>query len=157
MNVANWSSIAILRDQSGFLFSTTAAALEELLTADRKNVSVRESVGVDRLRVDNALQQILSNGARIIFATVISSEVSLLLCRGSLLGLAWPATLWIFHTHTILDIISDSACELDILLPLLENVILLHSQLQQEDPDTVLVSGKTFREYRQGYTRNCII
>ena len=52
------------------------------------------------------------------------------------------------HGHLLID---NAVCDLEILLPALENVTLLHIPLQGRDLEDVLVSGRTYREYLDEY------
>ena len=46
---------------------------------------------------------------------------------------------------------NNAACDLEILIPALENVTLLDFSLQRRDLNDVLVSGRTYREYLDEY------
>ena len=52
------------------------------------------------------------------------------------------------HGHLL---INNAVCDLEILLPALENVTLLHIPLQGRYLDDVLVSSRTYREYLDEY------
>lgn len=153
MNAVNWTTIATVSDDVGIFFTSTTIALKDEVRANGKNISVTLSVRENEGIIDNALMLLRSNGARVIFASVTIPEAALLLCRAANNGLVWPAYIWIFHSRTVREFVNDPPCELDILNNALDSVILIDWHLQQQDPKTILVSGKTFIEFRQEYSQ----
>lgn len=152
-NAVNWSKIATVNDDSGIFFISTASAVRDRVKISGGNVTVTATVDDNPFTISNALQLIQNNGARIVFVSVTIPEASALMCGAAEAGLLWPAYVWIFHSRTLEELLSNPPCELDILLGALENVILLEVQLQQEDLEAVLVSGITFKEFRKLYTQ----
>ena len=84
------------------------------------------------------------NGARIIFASMAMPEAVCLICEAAKRNLVWPGYVWVFYSRTFQEFINNAVCDLEILLPALENVTLLHIPLQGRDLDDVLVSGHSF-------------
>lgn len=153
MNEANWTSVATVSDRFNVALLETALSLGKKVVEIGGKVSAHYVISNDQVTIDKILKQIQLSQQRIIFASVTNPEASALMCRAGTLGLVWPAYAWIFHSKTISDFMHNVPCEKDTLLNSLQNTTLLGVQLQQPDPGTVLVSGKTFSEFREDYTR----
>ena len=148
----NWTRVAQVYDGNGVLFRTTANTFRKEITSNTNyTLLVDQAVGIGSSFFQSALDLIQDAGARIIFASMAMPEAAYLICEAAKRNLIWPGYVWIFYSRTFEEFINNAVCDLEILLPALENVTLLHIPLQGRDLDDVLVSGRTYREYLDEY------
>ena len=148
----HWTRVAQVYDGNGVLFRTTANTFRKEITSNTNyTLLVDQAVGIGSSFFQSALDLIQDTGARIIFASMAMPEAAYLICEAAKRNLIWPGYVWVFYSRTIEEFINNAVCDLKILIPALENVILLHIPLQGRDLDDVLVSGRTYREYLDEY------
>ena len=152
MEKFSWTRVAQVYDGNGVLFRTTANTFRKEITSNTSyTLLVDYAVGIGSSFFQSALDLIQDTGARIIFASMAMPEAAYLICEAAKRNLIWPGYVWVFYSRTFEEFINNAVCDLEILLPALENVTLLHIPLQGRDLDDVLVSGHTYREYLDAY------
>ena len=148
----HWTRVAQIYDGNGVLFQTTADDFRNRITSNsRYTLLVEQAIDEGDSFIQSALDLIQNAGARIIFVSVTLPESVQLLCAAAKRNLIWPGYVWILYTRTLEEFINNAVCDLEILIPALENVTLLDLPLQGRDLDDVLVSGRTYREYLDEY------
>ena len=149
----NWTNIATVFDGSGVFFYSTALSFLDRARQLGKTSLVESAIeGTSDLYIDAMLASIQQNSVRIIYLSVSEAQSSVILCKAAELGLIWPDYVWIFSARSnVKEFLLDLPCQKEQLLKALENALLFHFQLQQLDPDTVLVSNNTYSEYYEQY------
>ena len=142
----SWTRVAQVYDGNGEHFRTTANTFRKEITLSTSyTLLVDQAVGIGSSFFQSALDMIQDTGARIIFASMAMPEAAYLICEAAKRNLIWPGYVWVFYSRTFEEFINNAVCDLEILLPALENVTLLHIPLQGRDLDDVLVSGHSFK------------
>ena len=148
----HWTRVAQIFDGNGVLFQTTANDFRNRIKSNSSyTLLVDQAIDEGDSFIQSALDLIQTAGARIIFVSVTLPESVQLLCAAAKRNLIWPGYVWILYTRTLEEFINNAVCDLEILIPALENVTLLDLPLQGRDLDDVLVSGRTYREYLDEY------
>ena len=156
MDRFNWSKISTVFDENGIYYYATARALV-IEVRKNKSRSVMLNIAIDESEdyIESAVDQIKSNGSRIIFVSSTPLEAARIMCAAKQRGLVSPGYQWIFHTHTLSRFVSnndDSRCSDQEILTAMENVILLQWQLIPDDTSKTVYSGKTIKELQALYT-----
>ena len=148
----HWTRVAQIFDGNGVLFQTTADDFRNRVKSNSSyTLLVDQAIDEGDSFIQSALDLIQNAGARIIFVSVTLPESVKLLCAAAKRNLIWPGYVWILYTRTLEEFINNAVCDLEILIPAIENVTLLDLPLQGRDLDDVLVSGRTYREYLDEY------
>ena len=93
-------------------------------------------------------------GERIVILSVGLEQAAEVLCSACKQSLHWPQLkhTWIVYEHQIEDFFhATSTCDNDTMRSALEGVFLIQYQLSINDPNKVMVSGQTYREYYGDY------
>ena len=152
MEKFSWTRVAQVYDGNGVLFRTIANTFRKEITSNTNHtLPVDQAISIGSSFFQSALDLIQDAGARIIFASMGMPEAAYLICEAAKRNLIWPGYVWVFYSQTFEEFINNAVCDLEILLPALENVTLLHVPLQGRDLDDVLVSGRTYKEYLDEY------
>ena len=101
--------------------------------------------------IDSLLIFLQKKTVRIVYVIATVSESARLLCRVANMNMIWPGYLWIFQGRGALEIIQFGACSMNLMTKALESVMFLNFQLDGRSPDDLLVSGKTYSQYRSDY------
>ena len=148
----HWTRVAQIFDGNGVLFQTTANDFRNRIKSNSSyTLLVDQAIDEGDSFIQSALDLIQTAGARIIFVSVTLPESVQLFCAAAKRNLIWPGYVWILYTRTLEEFINNAVCDLELLIPALENVTLLDLPLQGRDLDDVLVSGRTYREYLDEY------
>ena len=148
----HWTRVAQIYDGNGVLFQTTADGFRNRIKSNSSyTLLVDHAIDEGDLFIQSALDLIQTAGARIIIVSVTIPESVQLMCEAAKRNLIWPGYVWIFYFRNLEELTNNAACDLEILIPALENVTLLDFSLQRRDLNDVLVSGRTYREYLDEY------
>ena len=152
MDHFNWNKVSTIYDELELSFQTTAELFREVITKSASNTLVLH-LGIDDsdILIDHALDQIANKAARIIYASTTIPQSGILMCKAANRNLIWPGFVWIFQSVIQADIVKTKACDLEILNKALENVLFLTFPLNNRQPNDVLVSGKSYDQYRKKY------
>ena len=150
MEMFNWSRIATLHDQNGNYFLNTARNLVLKLTENGNQNTVLD-IAIDESEdyIESAVQQIKSNGTRVIFVSGTPLESAMIVCAAAQKNVIWPGYQWIFYSTDHEDLVSNLnslSCLSDQVLKAMESVILFKWQLVPDDLNTIVYSGKTIAE-----------
>ena len=158
MEKFKWTRVALVFDGNGVYFQTTADDFRRRIKSNSSyTLLVDQGTDGAGLFIPSILDFIQTVGARIVFVSVTELEAVRLICEAANRNLIWPGYAWIFQDISSeefmnnVELINNTVCDLEMLIPALENVTLLHIPLQGRVLDDVLVSGRTYREYLDEY------
>ena len=156
MDRFNWSTMSAIYDENGNYYYATARNLtSELRKNESRNVALDIAIDESEEYIESAIDQIKSNGSRIIFVSSTPLEAALVMCAAKQNGLISPGYQWVFHTHTLNTFLSNndkSVCTDQQMLTAMENIILLQWQLIPDDTNRIVYSGKSVKELQKLYS-----
>ena len=167
MDKFNRTKVSVVHDE-GIYFATTAnefikkaadknvnVTMERVLREPEAELSAARRTAKSRRQVNELLTESTKDSfARIIFASVTRQQAALLLCRAYKLKLVWPGFLWVFHTRTVHDIISNvnkTNCTASELYRAMNNTINMDFQFEPSDYEKNLSSQITYKQYTHEY------
>ena len=155
MQALNWTRIGLLNSVAGldnFYVKAAEAFVRQVQTSRRVEILLHAEVG-DRGRhdttIDSIVQTIELSQVRITVAFLSPYQSFDLICQAHLRGLSWPRNAWILFDVSLHDTVTTTECDVDTLLEAMENVFIIQSNVQPEDLNSILISGKTYSSYTQ--------
>lgn len=113
------------------------------------NISLYSESGSGLVRF---VQAVKLSGIRIIYASVTVSEARELLCIAYLDGVSWPNYVWIFHDHSIKDLLHNTTgCSVDMMHSAIEGLVLLHQGTSSDNGRIIDYADYTYGEYYSLY------
>ena len=153
MNAFQWRRISILSDSTLIDHTGTARDFIAKVSQDPHLELVSQEVVTPR-SVFPAFTRTISNLAKIIYVSVTAEEACELLCAAYEQGRIWPTYVWIFRNLRVEDfgmfVCNNGSTAM---MEALDNVFLINYKLESNSPNITLVSGDTYKNYRQQYQR----
>ena len=152
-----WQRAALVHDSRGIYFITTIRDFIKQMEGTNPNFDIitGSTIEITANHISPVFDGLAQDYGRIVYASVTEPESAVLLCEAYKRGYIWPYFAYIFLDRTIrgfLDNETDVSCSQEELIVAMEGVFLLQYRLEP-DPDTVLVSDVTYRDYREEYSR----
>ena len=149
----NWRRVGLIFDGSGFYFNAIANTFREQV--ESRNYTLLLDQGIDSTPgfVTAALDLVQTSGVRIIFAPTTIPESVEIMCQAAKRNLVWPGYVWIFPSRSLHEFYtnSDGCDNEDLLFKGIENVTLIDFELENRNSSAVLVSGRTYAEYKRDF------
>ena len=153
MQTLNWTKVSLLNSVAGFdNFYVKAAEVfvQQVQKNPRIKILLQAEVG-DRGKHDTTVEHIIQiiqlSQVRITIAFLSPYQSFDLMCQAHLRGLTWPRNAWILFDISLQDVVSTVHCDVATLLEAMENAIIIQSNVQPDDLNRTLVSGKTYTNY----------
>ena len=147
----NWRRVGLIFDGSGFFFNAIANTFREKV--ESRNYTLLLDQGIDSTPgfVTAALNLVQTLGVRIIFAPTTIPESVEIMCQAAKRNLVWPGYVWIFPSRGQNEFYAnkDSCDRPDLLLKAIENITLVDFEIENRNSSAVLVSGRTYAEYKE--------
>ena len=149
----SWNKITLLYNEANVLTESTTDAFIDILS----NTSIEhEIIGIrsSPIFIHKALDLIEAESNRIIFASISSlDDLSHLMCVAFSRGLIWPCYTWIFQllTYNEVLLLEQSFCSKESLIKGMNMSLILNYRLDNNNDNDVLVSGKTYQQFRKEY------
>ena len=149
METYNWSKLAVLcedyycRIAEEFVSAAAMHGIDVLLYG----------IIYKHVPMLHILKELQYSGAKITLAFLSPEKASDLVCAAYRYGLKWPDYMWIFSDRVMKDFsfTGTTNCNNGEIAKATEGILLLRPQLEPLDPDVVIVSGKTYKEYHSEY------
>ena len=157
MEYFGWQRAALVHDSRGIYFISTIRDFKKQIDDTNPNFEVitGSTIEVTPKVISPVFDGLAQDYGRIVYASVTEPESAVLLCEAYKRGYIWPYFAYIFLDRTIrgfLDNETDVSCSQEELIVAMEGVFLLQYRLEP-DPDTVLVSDVTYRDYKEEYLK----
>ncbi|XP_011409047.2 PREDICTED: gamma-aminobutyric acid type B receptor subunit 1-like, partial [Amphimedon queenslandica] len=149
----SWNKITLLYSEANVLTESTTDAFIDILsntTIQHEIIGIRSSP----IFIHKALDLTEAESNRIIFASISSlDDLSHLMCEAFSRGLIWPCYAWIFQllTYNEVLLLEQSFCTQDSLIQALNMSLILNYRLDNNKDNDVLVSGRTYGQFRKEY------
>lgn len=149
----SWRKISVIRHTESISVEHDHLANDfqnKIKAASELNISVYSETpsGLNRF-----VQEVKLSGVRIVYASVIDSEARELICLSYLNNVLWPHYLWIFHDHSLDNLIQNTTdCSMETMQMALEGVTLLHHQISSDNNTKIGHVNYTYGEYRTMYS-----
>ena len=153
MNFFNWTRISIVFDYSQFFFRSTGMSFSRLID-NHPNITRLAQIPL----ADDSLEEIriafgvlFNRASRIAYFSVPIEESGKIICEAYRLNLTWPWYAYIFADRTLQEVLSyNGNCSLEEMKSAVEGVFFFRTKLSASE-DSILVSGKSFKEYYKEY------
>ena len=154
MEAFQWRRIGIISDST--LIDYIGSANDFIAKVSQNSdieLTVSEWIVTPRSVVP-ALSNAVSNAAKIIYVSTAAAEACKLLCAAYEQGHIWPTYVWIFQSLTV-DDFRAFVCNNDstAMMKALDNALFINYKFETGLQNQPLVSGDTYKEYRQEYYR----
>ena len=143
MKEFQWQKISIFFNNQQVYFSGTKDEFVDRIKDENLQLSLTEELSASS--IPQIFEDLQIDGLRIAYGSMRIDEAALVLCEAYKRNLLWPNYVWIFHDHTVEDLIVNSNCGDENIKVALEGVFLFRLRLVA-DSDTQLVSGRTYVE-----------
>ena len=149
----SWNKITLLYSEANVLTESTTDAFIDILS----NTTIQyELIGIrsSPIFIHKALDLIEAESNRIIFTSISSlDDLSHLMCEAFSRGLTWPCYGWIFQllTYSEVLLLEQSFCSQHALIQAMNMSLILNYRLDNNNNNDVLVSGKTYGQFRKEY------
>ncbi len=151
----NWSRISVVFDYQQLFFRSTGMSFSILIN-DSPNISRIAQVPLaenTNAEIGLMFDKLFSKASRIAYLSVTIEESGRIMCEAYRRGLIWPNFAFIFVDRTLDDILSNRGeCSQEEIMKAADGVFFLQIRLKVSN-ETVLVSGRTYREYHNEYLR----
>ena len=143
-----WTNLLVIDDS---FFDLSRVWNSTQLVQNDLNVSFLE---FDR-QSSTMISEIRRSKNNVVFVSLGAKDTADLLCEAHDNGLLWPYYVWIVQDHEINDLAyyAHGSCTTKKLTEALQNTTLLRYQYEQVDTLRKLVTGTTYDEYLQQYTK----
>ena len=142
MKVFKWQRISLFFNNQQVYFTGTK---DEFVRRIEENLQLSLTEELSASSISQTFEDLRIDRLRIAYGSMRINEAALVLCEAHKRNLLWPNYVWIFHDHTIADLIANSNCGEVNITQALEGVFLFRFRLLP-DSDTQLVSGQTSTE-----------
>ena len=141
-----WSRLAVLKTGSyhDSYYSRLAETFGQLIGSNK--VIYKSEVTDDHHQMFN-LTELWRSGMKVVIGFLVPSHASKVICSAYREGLTWPDYVWIMVDNDIDDVLSCGENDTELMKEALEKVILAHRYPLFTSGDTVLPSGKNYRNY----------
>ena len=143
MKEFQWQKISIFFNNQQVYFSGTKDEFVDRIKDENLQLSLTEELSASS--ITQIFEDLQIYGLRIAYGSMRIDEAALVLCEAYKRNLLWPNYVWIFHDHTVEDLIVNSNCGDENIKVALEGVFLFRLRLVA-DSDTQLVSGRMYVE-----------
>ena len=149
MEQLNWSKVGfICSGNQDDYYRKAAEALTDIVNVS--NIGFYREFDLANTPLFTLLKQLQYSGVKITFILLPAFEASELICAAYLQGLTSPNYAWIVADRSVVELFLSTQCDTQSKLMATDHVFLIQSQLEP-DSDSVLVSGKSYSEYRSEY------
>ena len=143
MKVFQWQNISLFFNNQQVYFTGTKDEFVRRIEEENLQLSLTEELSASS--ISQTFEDLRIDRLKIAYGSMRIDEAALVLCEAHKRNLLWPNYVWIFHDHTIADLIANSNCGEVNITRALEGVFLFRFRLLP-DSDTQLVSGQTSTE-----------
>jgi len=151
MEAFQWRRISILSDSTLIDHTGTADDFIAKVNQDPHLQLVSQEV-VTPQSILPAFTRTILNAAKIIYVSMTAEEACKLLCAAYEQGRIWPTYVWIFRNLRVEDFgMLECNNGSTAMVEALDNVFLINYKLESNSPNIPLVSGDTYKNYRQQY------
>lgn len=147
----SWSRIGfIVSANPDRHYRTTTEALANIIGAS--HIRFYAEFDLANTPIDFLLKKLQYSGVKITFVLLPALQASELICAAYLQGLSWPEYAWIFSDiMSVEELFLSTQCDAQSTVKAIEQIFLIHNQLEPNSLDFELVSGSTYGEYRSEY------
>lgn len=143
-----WSRIAVLKTGAyhDTYYSRLAETFGQLIGSDK--VVYKNEVTDDQIHPQMFdLTDLWRSGMKVVIGFLVPSHASKVICSAYGEGLTWPNYVWIMVDNYEDDLLNCSENDTTLMKKALENVILVHHYPHSMSDDTILPSGRNYRNY----------
>lgn len=154
MRFFDWKRISLIRDTVDAQNTGTAADFEDEISAIEEFQLLLRGEITEDVQILPVLRELRNHESRIIYASVPGRVAQQLLCAAFEENVISPGFVWIFHDLSLDDFmpqVGEESCSGKELWEALNGALLLSYRLEPENKDQPLVSGQTYRDFRQEY------
>lgn len=151
-----WDQFGLIFDGQGFFFNAIATTFRDFVERNDGSLLLdRGLISSDDDALDSAIDLIQSSGVRVIFCSTTIPETIEIMCQAAKKNLIWPSYVWVFPSRSYSEFASNShMCdEPTLMLRAIENVLLIRSEIVNTNLSSVLLTGRTYREYLKEYEK----
>eukprot|EP00731_Ephydatia_muelleri_P003896 Em0002g72a len=154
MKDAKWKRISIYNDEQGLYFKTIAQLLVNAVRNDTEMKLGNEGGGLTAQTDVPSVEKILNvtssiqNKIKVIIGT--EHQCSVFLCAAYKRKRTWPDYVYILPDRDVKELLNTDVCDAQTMMKAVEGVFTVNVALSAAN-DSVLISGKTYQEYRLEY------